>query len=99
MEENQSETLHVGFGPRQSREDYRVMIQEAIRVLTEDYGVDYLVTKLNGLTEQLENGEVFDFVDVFEEEMRNWLDSRYGQSHRAASYPPSIHSLTMQKAS
>ena len=97
--ESQSEGLHVGLGPRQSREDYRAMIQDAIRVLAEDYGVDYLVTKLNGLTEQLQNGERFDYVDVFEEEMHNWLDSRYGRSKRQASYPPSVHSLTRLAAS
>ena len=99
VSESQSEGLHVGLSPRQSREDYRAMIQDAIRVLVDEYGVDYLITKLNGLTEQLENGEEFDFVDVFEEEMHNWLDSRYGRSQRRSSYPPSMHALARREAS
>lgn len=86
LSESQSEGLHVGLGPRQSREDYRAMIREAIHVLADDYGVDYLITKLNGLTEQLQNGEQFDFVDVFEEEMRVWLDERYGPLQRTPFY-------------
>lgn len=79
---SETESLYVGVFQRQSREDYRASIREAIHVLADEYGIEYLIEKINGLSEQLAHGEQFDFVDVFEEEMQRWLDERYGPAQR-----------------
>jgi hypothetical protein len=77
---SESESLHVGMFHRQTAEEYRESIREAIEILADQYGIEYLMAKINGVSEQLARGETFAYIEIFEEEMRRWLDRRYGPS-------------------